>query len=136
MKHCPRRFKSRPTGVWMFWWWCPGKAITAWWTSLGINRFAALKPAAGRVHFYNEGMLHAKVMLMDDRLAVIGSANMDMRSLKLNYEVVMASYSRSEIQAVETWVNNLNAVPRPHPEPINTIRDFGEGLVKMLIPLL
>jgi cardiolipin synthase len=96
----------------------------------------SIEARGGRVHFYNDGMLHAKVMLMDDRLAVIGSANMDMRSLKLNYEVVMASYSRPEIQAVETWINNLHAVPRPHPEAVNTVRDFGEGLVKMLIPLL
>ena len=96
----------------------------------------SIEARGGRVHFYHGGMLHAKVMLMDDRLAVIGSANMDMRSLKLNYEVVLASYSRPEIQAVETWVKNLNADPRPHPEAVSSIRDFGEGLVKMLIPLL
>jgi cardiolipin synthase len=31
-------------------------------------------------------MLHAKVMLYDDDLAVIGSANLDSRSFRLNFE--------------------------------------------------
>ena len=39
-----------------------------------------------------DGMLHAKVVLIDDTVAVAGSANMDIRSLLLNYEVGLCIY--------------------------------------------
>ena len=48
-----------------------------------------LHTAGGRILLYKPVMLHAKAVLFDDRLAVIGSANMDMRSLFLNFEVAL-----------------------------------------------
>ena len=48
-----------------------------------------LHTAGGRVLLYTPVMLHAKAVVFDDQLAVIGSANMDMRSLFLNYEVAL-----------------------------------------------
>ena len=44
---------------------------------------------AARCLLYTPVMLHAKAVVFDDQLAVIGSANMDMRSLFLNYEVAL-----------------------------------------------
>ena len=37
--------------------------------------------------YYAHGFMHAKTMVVDDRLASVGSANMDCRSFKLNFEV-------------------------------------------------
>lgn len=39
-----------------------------------------------RIYFYTEGFLHAKLLLIDDYLTVIGSANMDFRSFEHNFE--------------------------------------------------
>jgi cardiolipin synthase len=36
--------------------------------------------------------LHGKAMLVDDRVALVGSANLDVRSLRLNYETNLAVY--------------------------------------------
>jgi cardiolipin synthase len=36
---------------------------------------------------YTKGFLHQKVVLVDDHLAVVGTANLDNRSLRLNFEV-------------------------------------------------
>lgn len=44
-----------------------------------------------RVHLYTPRMLHAKTAVIDD-VAIIGTANLDDRSLKLNFEVVAACY--------------------------------------------
>jgi cardiolipin synthase len=50
--------------------------------------FAAELSAMGvRVYQYQRGMMHAKVVLVDGRWAVVGSANLDNRSLHLNFEV-------------------------------------------------
>ena len=48
---------------------------------------------------YTPEMLHAKVVVFDDQLAVIGSANMDMRSLFLNYEVALFVWTPAQVDA-------------------------------------
>lgn len=40
-----------------------------------------------RVYRYTEGFLHQKVMLIDEQFAVVGSANLDCRSMFINFEV-------------------------------------------------
>lgn len=40
-----------------------------------------------KIYYYERGFMHAKTMVVDDRLASVGSANMDCRSFKLNFEV-------------------------------------------------
>ena len=42
------------------------------------------------VYRYNAGFLHQKCLLVDDRLALIGSTNLDSRSLHLNFELMIA----------------------------------------------
>jgi cardiolipin synthase len=52
--------------------------------------YDALLAAGVRIWLYPEPfVLHAKHFSVDDRVAVVGSSNMDMRSFALNYEVVM-----------------------------------------------
>ncbi len=43
-----------------------------------------------RTYRYQKGFLHQKVMLVDDEFACVGSANMDNRSFRLNFEVMLA----------------------------------------------
>ncbi len=95
-----------------------------------------IQTAGGKVLLFTEGMIHAKIMLMDDELAVIGSANMDIRSLFLNFEAAMFIYTPPEIRATEAWVNNLMAGLQPGIRKIGTIRDFCESIVRMMAPLL
>lgn len=47
--------------------------------------------AGVRIHLYAPRMLHAKTAVIDD-LGIIGTANLDERSLKLNFEVIAACY--------------------------------------------
>ena len=55
--------------------------------------------AAGvELYRYEEGFLHAKFLIVDDRLAAVGTANMDYRSLELNEEVTAFLYDRQLIQ--------------------------------------
>ena len=39
------------------------------------------------------GLLHTKAMLMDDQLALVGSVNLDIRSLQLNFELTLTLFS-------------------------------------------
>lgn len=46
-----------------------------------------------RIFEYQKGFVHAKTIVIDDSLALIGSANMDYRSFDLNFEVNAMVYS-------------------------------------------
>ena len=42
-----------------------------------------------RVYRYQQGFMHQKVFLVDDELAGVGTANLDNRSFRLNFEITM-----------------------------------------------
>lgn len=41
----------------------------------------------GRVFRYTKGFLHAKMLVIDDEVATVGTANIDVRSFSLNFEI-------------------------------------------------
>lgn len=49
-----------------------------------------------KVYFYNPGFLHAKMMVIDDYLTVVGSANIDFRSFEHNFELSAFIYDGQE----------------------------------------
>jgi cardiolipin synthase len=58
--------------------------------------------AAGvQIYQYTRGMMHAKVLIVDDCWASVGTANMDNRSLHLNFEVNSLFYSPRIAAALE-----------------------------------
>lgn len=47
-----------------------------------------------KVYYYREdGFVHAKVMTVDGKIATVGTANMDIRSFELNYEINSVIYN-------------------------------------------
>lgn len=94
-----------------------------------------LEECGGRVVKYPH-MVHAKVLVVDDRLAVVGSANMDMRSLFLNYEIVMFTYSEADVKPVSDWVQGLIDVSTEGTVPVGMVRDTIEGAARLVAPLL
>lgn len=63
--------------------------------------YEALLVAGVRIWLYPEPfVLHAKHFSVDDRIAVVGSSNMDMRSFALNYEVVMMITGAGPLRAL------------------------------------
>ncbi|WP_031481742.1 phospholipase D-like domain-containing protein [Maridesulfovibrio frigidus] len=94
-----------------------------------------LAECGGKIMKYPH-MMHAKVVVVDDRLAVVGSANMDMRSLFLNYEIVMFAYSKADIMPVHDWVEGLMNEGTQGVEPVGLARDTVEGLARLMAPLL
>jgi cardiolipin synthase A/B len=95
-----------------------------------------LHGAGGRVYLYQPTMLHGKAVLFDDQVAVIGSANMDNRSLFLNYEVAVFLYSHGQMAAISSWATGLQRdCLRDLPQP-GWFRELAENVVRLLSPLL
>ncbi len=95
-----------------------------------------LHTAGGRVLLYRPYMLHAKAVVFDDQLAVIGSANMDMRSLFLNYEVALYVSTPAHVNAVADWAQSLVADSKVELPTPGWERELFENVVRLLSPLL
>jgi cardiolipin synthase len=59
--------------------------------------WAEVLSAGVKVYQYTRGMMHAKVVLVDDDWASVGTANLDNRSLHLNFEVNCLIYSHQAV---------------------------------------
>jgi cardiolipin synthase len=69
---------------------------------------------AGIVIFeYGPPMLHAKTMVIDDTVAVIGTANLDNRSFRLNFEVAAAFYHKSVVDRLARRFEDDRAGSKP-----------------------
>ena len=101
------------------------------------NFTRALVSAGGRVLLYNAGMLHAKAVVVDDRVALIGSPNFDLRSLFVNFEIGVIVYTRPEIVGIKAWIEDLTQTCSL---PVQTKRSFltsvAEDLCRLLAPIL
>jgi cardiolipin synthase A/B len=54
-----------------------------------------------KIYQYTKGMMHSKVVLVDDEFASVGTANLDNRSLFLNFEVNCLLYSPLAVNELE-----------------------------------
>ncbi len=96
-----------------------------------------LAQAGAEVLLYEPGMVHGKVLLFDDRLAVTGSPNLDMRSMYVNFEIALLHYSADEIEQTAGWVRGLAAQSRPlDPRAPHLLREWMEGACFLASPLL
>ncbi len=102
----------------------------------GGSYLRQIEQAGGRVRPFTSGMMHAKVTLIDHELAVVGSANLDIRSLFLDYEISVFIYTRPEILHFERWFNGLLQHCNDRLEEPGTVRALAEDLGRLLAPLM
>lgn len=102
--------------------------------------YEELLEAGVEVFVYQRGLLHAKGMTVDERLAVLGAANLDMRSFRLNFEVCTVLYSEAVAKRLgEQFQTDLQGAI---PLPMENLRNRGPAVrvaqraARLLIPLL
>jgi cardiolipin synthase len=99
-----------------------------------------LQRAGARVLLYRTTMLHAKTVIVDSRIGLLGSANFDLRSLFVNFELGIFVHSATDVAAMAAWADELST--RCHeskPEPYRRQKFFGnlaEDLSRLFAPLL
>jgi cardiolipin synthase A/B len=92
----------------------------------------ALALAGARVWIVPQ-MQHAKLALIDDTLALAGSANLDSRSLFLNYELMVAFHDGDAVARFAAWFEReLVPAQRLSPPRAGIVADVAEGLVLWL----
>jgi cardiolipin synthase len=96
-----------------------------------------LRLAGARILHYTAGMLHAKAVVVDDRAGLVGSANFDLRSLFVNFEIGVFAYSAPDVAALKAWMVDLTAHCQPAPERRRGMTgNVVEDLSRLLAPLL
>ena len=70
----------------------PEKSDSMLVTAAARSYFDELISCGVKVFEYHASMLHSKTMLVDDFMGIIGTANFDNRSFRLNYEVCVVAY--------------------------------------------
>jgi len=91
-----------------------------------------LAEAGARIRLVPQ-MIHAKAVVVDDSLAVAGSANLDARSLFLNFEVMVAFYGRDDVRRFAEWIERrASGASRYVAHPPGLLRDLSEGLLLWL----
>lgn len=88
-----------------------------------------LATAGVRVRLTQPGMFHVKAWLVDDD-ALSGSANLDLRSLFLNFELMCRVRGEAEIAWLDDWLAGFDADAVDAPSaPVGALRELLEGLV-------
>lgn len=101
--------------------------------------FGQLLVAGVKIYEYRSRLLHSKTLLVDDHLALIGSANFDHRSFRLNFEVSVlfddADVAGALAAQIEREFANAPRVQRGRRRPLLTAR-LPEALARLCSPLL
>ena len=106
----------------------------------GRAHFSALLEAGVGIFLYRPGLLHAKSITVDDAVAVLGSANLDVRSFNLNFELSVLMYGAAATdQLYRIQARYLADSHRLDPaewgaRPI--IRQYLDSAVSLISPLL
>lgn len=108
--------------------------------ALAKTHFAALISAGIKIYLYTPGFIHAKEFISDDNKAVVGTINLDYRSLYHHFECASYMYETECIADIERdFLETLEKSRLVGIEELNK-RSLGEKLVgivlKSLAPLL
>ena len=101
--------------------------------------FDELLAAGVKIYEYGPRLMHSKALLVDDDLALIGSANFDHRSFRLNFEVQVlfrdADIAASLARLVERDLAHAPRVRAERHRPLWRDR-LPEALARLVSPLL
>ena len=105
----------------------------------GRSFYSELIDAGVEVYENDNGVLHSKVITVDDRWAMVGSANMDIRSFRLNFEITAMLYDADvTAQLVATIERRLAESRRLMSADVRggPAREMLQGAARLFAPLL
>jgi cardiolipin synthase len=106
----------------------------------GRAHFATLMDAGIEIYFYRPGLLHAKTTTIDDAFALFGSANLDVRSFHLNFELSIVMYGARVTQDLRSiqdrYLADSNKVDPAQWVSRPALRRYTDGAISLMSPLL
>lgn len=106
----------------------------------GRSFYDELLGAGVRIHEYAPGFVHTKTMVVDGRFATVGSANLDVRSFRLNFELIAVMWDPRVVGRLEELF--MEDLEKTTPARLEEWRKRGirprikEGIGRLCAPLL
>lgn len=72
----------------------PGRSDAYMTHASSLSYVRGMLEAGVKVYFYDKGFIHSKVLVIDQILSSVGTANMDFRSFEYNFEVTAFMYDK------------------------------------------
>jgi cardiolipin synthase len=86
----------------------PGISDSRFVNAAAWTNYGPLLRCGVQIHLYEKGFMHAKTMVVDKHISIVGTANMDIRSFDLNFEVNAVVYSQDfALQLSDSFVEDL-----------------------------
>jgi cardiolipin synthase len=108
--------------------------------SAGRAHYSALLTAGAKIFLYRPGLIHAKLITVDDTLGMIGSANLDIRSFHLNFELTTLLYGQGvidQLRAVQqTYMADSRQLDVKAWTNRNFVKQYADAAVSLVSPLL
>lgn len=102
--------------------------------------YYGLLAAGVRLFLFRPGLLHAKILTVDGRMAMMGSANLDRRSFELNYEVNMALFDPGFVAELDerqqSYVERAREISLQEVRGWSWLRRLRNNLLALAAPLL
>ena len=102
--------------------------------------YPRLLEAGVHIYEYTPGFMHAKMFVSDDREAIVGTANLDFRSLYLHFENCCAFYGGLIVQRVLQDIKNVSRecheVTLEETYHIPLYKVFAQIFLRLFAPLL
>lgn len=112
--------------------------IFVYWATLSY--IGELVKLGARCYTYDKGFLHSKVVIVDDEICTIGSANMDIRSFLLNFEINVFVYDpKVALQLKDAFledIENSTLITSKKYKNRNFVIRFKESVSKLLSPIM
>jgi cardiolipin synthase len=98
----------------------------------------SMQKAGIKIFEYGPPMLHAKTIVVDDSVAIVGTANLDNRSFRLNFEVAAAFYDAQTIAQLAKRFEADRGASRPFPSKRRPelVTAFFESVARLTSPVL
>ncbi|POA22750.1 cardiolipin synthase [Pseudomonas sp. FW300-N1A1] len=104
-----------------------------------LYAFEAVR-AGVRVYRYRPGFLHQKVVLIDSEISAIGSANLDNRSFRLNFEVMLLTVDSVFAGEVERMLNDdfalASEIDKDEGQETHRLQQLGMRVARLISPIL
>ena len=93
-----------------------------------------------KIYEYLPGFIHSKMIVCDDKRAILGTTNMDFRSFFLHFECATVLYENSVINEIKNdFLNTFEyceQVPVDYRKSVSRIRRIFRGFIKAVAPML
>lgn len=102
--------------------------------------FEELIESGIEIYHYNKCFLHSKVIVIDSEICSIGTANFDIRSFTINYELMMVFYdskiSKNLVKDLEKDIESSSIMTTEKYNAISSVAKFRNSIARLASPLL